>query len=219
MPAHQSPSANDSGRIPRKRQARLDDNGEPAGVPAPKKRKSVEKDGPKKKGPANKKTQSSAPLKKTPSAEIPASDHDTNEADGTIVIVSSDDEEDVAEAVEAPEEDDEAQLGAYSNLYSYIKVAELGKTKRECPKSGPHPFTCSLKKLPKSSIKVAGVLMSLNARLVNAKDVTAVTSIGSLTRVMQTRPAIFFVTQKFAGVLKPWKQLLPRRILMLREKY
>ena len=159
MPAHQSPSANDSGRIPRKRQARLDDNGEPAGVPAPKKRKSVEKDGPKKKGPAKKKTESSAPLKKTPSVEIPASDNDTNEANGTkaqetVVIVSSDDEEDVAEAVEleAPEEDDEAQLGAYSNLFSYIKVAELVITKRECPKSGPHLFTCSLKKLPKLSI-------------------------------------------------------------------
>ena len=43
-------TAND--RNPRKHQARLDDNGEPAGVPAPKKTKSVERIGPKKKVPA-----------------------------------------------------------------------------------------------------------------------------------------------------------------------
>jgi hypothetical protein len=39
-------------RIPCKHQARLDDNGEPAGVPAPKKKKSADQDGPKKKVPA-----------------------------------------------------------------------------------------------------------------------------------------------------------------------
>jgi hypothetical protein len=55
-------------RIPRKRQARLDDNGEPARVPAPKKIKSAEKNGQKKKVPAKaqpeKKKNPSVPLKK-----------------------------------------------------------------------------------------------------------------------------------------------------------
>jgi hypothetical protein len=107
-------------RIPRKRQARLDDNGEPAGVPAPKKIKSADKNGQKKKSPAKaqqeKKKTPSVPLKKTPSIEIPASNPTTpptTPPEPKVVVVSSDDE-DIAEILEAPEEDAEAQLGAYS---------------------------------------------------------------------------------------------------------
>ena len=74
MPPDPHPTASE--RIPRKRQARLDDNGEPAGVPALKKMKSVEKNVAKKNLPAKtrpeKKNNSSAPPKKTSSIEIPA---------------------------------------------------------------------------------------------------------------------------------------------------
>ena len=103
-------------RIPRKRQARLDDNGEPARVPAPKKIKSADNNGQKKKLPAKaqpeKKKTPSVPLMKTPSIEIPAS-NPTTPPEPKVVVVSSDDE-DIAEIFEAPEEDAEAQLGAYS---------------------------------------------------------------------------------------------------------
>jgi hypothetical protein len=121
QPTDPQPTVND--RIPRKRQARLDDNGEPAGVPALKKMKSVEKNGQVKKVPVKKRT--AAPLKKTPSAEIaatqPASNSNGTTPPETVVVVSSDDEEAVVEILEEPEEDAEAQLGAYSTLLSNKK--------------------------------------------------------------------------------------------------
>jgi hypothetical protein len=125
-PTEPQKTAND--RIPRKRQARLDDNGEPAGLPAPKKKKSVENNGPKKAIPAKprpqKKNNNPAPLQKTPSVEIPvtASESDvtmnttdTTEPPETVIVVSSDDDD--LGVPEAPEEDAEAQLGAYSALF------------------------------------------------------------------------------------------------------
>ena len=124
-------------RNPRKRQARLDDNGEPAGVPAPKKVKSAQQNGQKKRKPTKtsagkKKTMASA--KNTPSIETGVSDpvdKTTNCQEPTVnrqeppvnrqkpTIVESDSESsssDVVVVVEddkEPEEDDEAELGAY----------------------------------------------------------------------------------------------------------
>ena len=95
----------DDTRIPRKRQARLDDNGEPAGVPASKKMRPADENGQKKR-----------PAKKRPEKQRNTS-HDTR--DGTqepsepINVDSSDDEMDVIEKPEKPEEDDKAQLGVY----------------------------------------------------------------------------------------------------------
>jgi hypothetical protein len=125
QPTDPQPTAND--RVPRKRQARLDDNGEPAGVPALKKMKSVEKNGQIKKVPVKTRPEkkTAAPLKKTPSAEItttqPASDSNGTNPPETVVVVSSDDEDAVVEIPEEPEEEAEAQLGAYSNLLSNKK--------------------------------------------------------------------------------------------------
>lgn len=109
-------------RHPRKRQARLDDNGEPAGVPAPKKVKSAQQNGQKKRKPAKtsagkKKTTASA--KNTPSVETGVSDpvdKTTNRQEPTVVgsdSESSDDNVAVVEDDKEPEEDDEAELGAY----------------------------------------------------------------------------------------------------------
>lgn len=109
-------------RNPRKRQARLDDNGEPAGVPAPKKVKSAQQNGQKKRKPAKtsagkKKTTASA--KNTPSVETGVSDpvdKTTNRQEPTVVgsdSESSDDNVAVVEDDKEPEEDDEAELGAY----------------------------------------------------------------------------------------------------------
>ena len=124
-PTDPQPTAND--RVSRKRQARLDDNGEPIGLPAPKKKKSVENDGRKKEVPAKtrpEKNNNPAPLKKTPSVEIPvtASELDvtgnaTTKPSKTVVVVSSDDDEEVLEVPEAPEEDAEVQLGAHSAVF------------------------------------------------------------------------------------------------------
>ena len=109
-------------RNPRKRQARLDDNGEPAGVPAPKKVKSAQQNGQKKKKPTKTsagKKKSTAPAKNTPSVETGVSDpvdKMTNRQEPTAVgsnSSSSDDDVVVVEDDEEPEEDDEAELGAY----------------------------------------------------------------------------------------------------------
>jgi hypothetical protein len=125
---------------PRKRQARLDDNGEPAGVPALKKMKSVEKNGPKKTAPAKTRQEKnktpSVPLKMTPSIEIPARLARESSRDSVVtrktnatsppetVIVESSDDEDIEDIPEAPEEDAEAQLGAYySTLFSNRKIS------------------------------------------------------------------------------------------------
>ena len=127
MPSQDSPSDPTSTmtadiRNPRKRQARLDDNGEPAGVPAPKKVKSAQQNGQKKRKPAKtsagkKKTTASA--KNTPSVETGVSDpvdKTTNRQEPTVVgsdSESSDDNVPVVEDDKEPEEDDEAELGAY----------------------------------------------------------------------------------------------------------
>lgn len=126
---------------PRKRQARLDDNGEPVILPASKKRKSAEQNGQKKKVPAKKRPDNKRTVSKTvsvapekPSVEIEDSDNPRNtpkDADTSnpqvpeVVQVESsgsefdDDETDVvmpkkkASVMEEPEEDDEAELGPY----------------------------------------------------------------------------------------------------------
>jgi len=120
QPTNPQPTANE--RIPRKRQARLDDNGEPAGVPAPKKMKSVEKNGQKKTAP----TKARPEKKKTPSIEMPANDSDTRETNATgppeAVVVESSDDEDI-KILEAPKEDAELQLGANSTLFSNRKIS------------------------------------------------------------------------------------------------
>ena len=64
---------------------------------------------------------------------------------------------------------------------------------------------------------MADVVMSLNASPVDVEVVTAVMSIATLTRVMQTRPVIFFDMPRYAGVQKRWRQLLRLVILMLQE--
>jgi len=128
QPTNPQPTANE--RIPRKRQARLDDNGEPAGVPAPKKMKSVEKNGQKKTAPTKarpeKKKTALVPIKETPSIEMPANDSDTRETNATsppeAVVVESSDDEDI-KILEAPKEDAELQLGANSTLFSNRKIS------------------------------------------------------------------------------------------------
>jgi hypothetical protein len=226
-PTDPQPTANE--RIPRKRQARLDDNGEPAGLPAPKKIKSIEKNGPKKAVPAKTRPEKkiNPALRKTASVEIPVTSssldvtkNTTTEPSETVVVVSSDDDDDVVHDVdvpEAPEEDPEAQLGAYSALFLNINSA-LNKFKLGWQKNGPHPFMCSLKQLLWLKRKVAAVVTSLYALPVDVKAVMAAMSIGSLTKGMPTRQAIFFGMQRFAGVLKQLKQLLRHKILMLQEK-
>ena len=78
---------------------------------------------------------------------------------------------------------------------------------------------CSLKKHLKSSTKMAVVVTSFHVQLLDAKDVTAVMSFGSLTKAMRTRPAIFYVMRRYAGVLKQWRQLMLPGILMLHAMY
>ena len=124
-----------SSHIPCKQQARLDDNGEPAGVPAAKKVKSTNKIGQKKKVPlktlaqpekknsATSVSAAPAPAKKKLSVKIGvlASDPGDSDEDNTNsqleepVIVDSSDE---VEVIEEPAEDDEAQLGVYPSLLS-----------------------------------------------------------------------------------------------------
>lgn len=115
-------------RMPRKRQARLDDNGEPAGVPASKKMKSAEQNGQKKKPtktrPEKNRNSSKiaiAPSQKKASVETGVANNSEDSRNRTnpqepsepVTIESSDDEADVIEMPEAPEEDDEAELGVY----------------------------------------------------------------------------------------------------------
>lgn len=118
-------------RNPRKRQARLDDNGEPAGVPAPKKVKSAQQNGPKKKKPAKRsavKKRSTASAKNTPSVETEVSDavdKTTNRQEPMVVESDSDSSSSDAVVVvdddEEPEEDDEAELGVYLTICYRIK--------------------------------------------------------------------------------------------------
>lgn len=89
--------------------------------------------------------------------------------------------------------------------------------KLACQGNGPHPFMYSLKKLLKLITKVAVVVMFLNVQLVDAEAVMAVTSFGFWTKAMLTRQVICFDMQRSAGVLKQWKLLLQREILMLLE--
>ena len=110
-----NPTADDI-RIPRKRQARLDDNGEPAGVPASKKVKSAPENGQKKRKPAKrspaKKKKATVPAKNTPPVEIGISDPVDKATDLQEPAIDSDDEIVIVETEEEPEEDDEAELGA-----------------------------------------------------------------------------------------------------------
>lgn len=120
--------------IPHKQQARLDDNGEPAGVPAAKKVKSTEQIGQKKKVPHKTRPEktnpaasvSAAPAKKNLSVKIgilasDSDDSDKNNKNNTnsqfeeSVVVDSSDE---VEVIEEPAKDDEAQLDAYLTLLS-----------------------------------------------------------------------------------------------------
>ena len=69
---------------------------------------------------------SAAPVKKTLSTEIPASGTNATKAPAPMVVESESlDDEDVEVMPQAPEEDAEAELGTYSNLFSNRKVAEL----------------------------------------------------------------------------------------------
>jgi hypothetical protein len=122
QPTSPQPNADDI-RIPRKRQARLDDNGEPAGVPASKKMRSAEENRQKKKIPAKtrpeKQRNTSKTVQQKTSVEIGVTkdSHDTRngtqEPSELVDVESSDDEADAIEIPEEPEEDDEAQLGVY----------------------------------------------------------------------------------------------------------
>jgi hypothetical protein len=145
MPEQQTDPPDDI-RMPRKRQARLDDNGEPAGVPVSKKVKLAGKNGQKNKAPAktrpqNKKTgpkitsattSAVAPAKKKTSAvtaeiepELANNSDDTRgKNDGTnpqeaVVVGSSDDEimEDDVEIVEKHLEEEEEDDEAELGVY------------------------------------------------------------------------------------------------------
>ena len=129
QPSNPQPTPNES-RVPRKRQARLDDNGEPAGVPVAKKLKSASQNGQKKTLPAKtrpdtqkKKPKAVAPAKKKPSVRIEASANDsddtretderTNLPDPMLVESSNEADSSDIEVIEPPEEDDEAELGMH----------------------------------------------------------------------------------------------------------
>lgn len=117
-----SPPPADDHRNPRKRQIRLDDNGEPVALPVSKKRKSAaDQNTLKKKLPAKTRakkksvsktvsvTNDSEDTRYTPNVpdETPS---DPQEPSEPIIVTSSDDEE-VEKKHEEPEEDDEAELG------------------------------------------------------------------------------------------------------------
>ena len=115
MPAQPPNLQQTDNHIPCKCQARLDDNGELAGVPASKKAKSAGQNGPKKKNPTKTQTEpkktvpskmvTMAPLaaKKKPSVESDSDDIRNANASGTnpqeppAVVESSDDKEEVVE--------------------------------------------------------------------------------------------------------------------------
>ena len=85
QPSNPQPTPNES-RVPRKRQARLDDNGEPAGVPVAKKLKSVSQNRQKKTLPAKTRPDTQkenpkavAPAKKKPSVRREASANDSDD--------------------------------------------------------------------------------------------------------------------------------------------
>ena len=109
----------------RKRQARLDDNGEPAGVPVPKKMKSVEKNGPPKKKPTNLKTRpekkdsssvTTAPVKRTPTVETPASGTDTKPPE-PAVVESEDHTHMILQPHQLMSNGFSARAGLYSHMY------------------------------------------------------------------------------------------------------
>ena len=64
---------------------------------------------------------------------------------------------------------------------------------------------------------MADIVMYFHVQLVDAKDVMGMLLFVFLTRVMQTRQAIFSVMPEIAGVLKPWRQQLRRMISKLHE--
>ena len=132
MPAHPTTtnpqSTPNEARNPRKRQARLDDNGEPAGVPRPvaKRVKSAGQNGQKKKLPAKTRRDNPKNLPKAvarPPKKTSVEKEVVNDSDDTMktndgtnlpepdLVESSDEEGSVIEIDDEPEEDDEAELG------------------------------------------------------------------------------------------------------------
>jgi hypothetical protein len=133
QPSNPQPTEDASVRAPRKRQIPLDANGEPVTGSAPKKQKSApEKTGKKKTAPAKPAPPKTAASKTAALKTIPvkaasakrveaAASDDSDESDDNIEYrvpspaateVDADEELD-KDGVEAPEEDDEAELGAY----------------------------------------------------------------------------------------------------------
>ena len=121
-PQPTNPQTTNDNSLPRKRQALLDDNGEPVSLPASKKKKSAEQTGPKKKVPTKpqvkpkgkgtvSKTVSNAPAKIKPSVEV----EEVAVANGpeAPLTVEYSDDEDVNMIPEENEEKDEAELGPY----------------------------------------------------------------------------------------------------------
>lgn len=127
QPSNPKPTADDI-RIPCKRQARLDENSEPAGVPASKKMKPAEQNISKKRRPAKTSTKwekkTTPPAKNTPPVETGVSDpvnKATNPHEAAVDgSESSDDDVVIVEKDEEPEEDDEAELGAYLLLNKIV---------------------------------------------------------------------------------------------------
>jgi len=208
-----NPQLTEEVRAPRKRQIPLNDNGEPVHVPAPSKL------APKKSSAMKATPPKAAPPKRKPSVEI----EDVTDEDDTIpsqrprnpcniieAADGSDDNDDhrvppsAATSVDGDEEEEEAEIvepaGEGDEVPNFMQNA--------CPRNGLHLFTHSSKQLPKSSTRIAVVHMSSNAGPDGAKDVTVTTCTGSLTKVTQTRQVIFFVTQRFAGVLPRSRQHL-----------
>ena len=116
--------------LPRKRQAPLDDNGEPVTLPAIKKKKSVEQNGPKKKVPTksqakpkgkrtmavSKTVPSEAPASRKPSEEISMATSNNPASEEPLMVESADEEviDNIPDDIpEEPEESDEAELGMY----------------------------------------------------------------------------------------------------------
>ena len=131
--------ATTEGRISRKRQAPLNDNGEPVTVPIPKKRRVAQAAStsrpalPKKVVPIKKKPSvedtTEAPVHseqpRNPRNILEASDGSDDDFDGlpssATAPMQVDSDEDVVEIVEKSEEDDEAELGLY--LLSFLKLS------------------------------------------------------------------------------------------------
>ena len=71
----------------------------------------------------------------------------------------------------------------------------------------------------KLSTRLAIVVTSFHAQLVDARDAMAAMLSDSLTKVILTLQETFFDMQGFAGVPMQWKQQLQPRILKLHVKF